>query len=261
VNHCKACRRIGEYFGRELGTTSLVNIWVPDGFKDIPGDRLGPRQRLKESLDEIFSEKLDPRFVIDSVESKVFGIGLESMTVGSHEFYMNYAARNNVLCLLDNGHFHPTESVSDKISSMLVFSEKLALHISRPVRWDSDHVVLFDDETRAIATEIVRNNALERVILALDFFDASINRVSAWVTGMRNFQKALLYALLTPHALMKELQDSANFTKLMFVTEEMKTYPFGAVWDEFCARNKVPVREAWFEQVEQYEKEVLSLRK
>jgi L-rhamnose isomerase len=174
---------------------------------------------------------------------------------------MNYAARNNVLCLLDNGHFHPTETVSDKISSMLVFSERLALHISRPVRWDSDHVVLFDDETRAIAIEVVRNNALDTVLLALDFFDASINRIAAWVTGMRNFQKALLYALLLPHELMRTLQDNANFTKLLVITEEIKMYPFGAIWDEFCVRNKVPVRETWFEQVERYEKEVLSLRK
>jgi L-rhamnose isomerase len=261
INHCKACRRIGEYFGRELGSTCLVNIWISDGFKDIPGDRLGPRLRLKQALDEIFSEKLDSRFVIDSVESKVFGIGLESMTVGSHEFYLNYAARNNVLCLLDNGHFHPTETISDKISSMLAFSEKLALHISRPVRWDSDHVVLFDDETRAIAIEIARYNALERVLLALDFFDASINRIAAWVTGVRNLQKSLLYGLLLPHDQLRKCQDEANFTKLLVLNEEIKTYPFGAVWDEFCVRNKVPVRQAWFDVVEKYEREVLSLRK
>lgn len=238
VEHCKRCREITEYFGKELGQLSLDNIWIPDGYKDIPADRLGPRQRLKDSLDEIFSEKLDPRYICDSVESKVFGIGLESYTVGSHEFYMNYAAKNGVLCLLDNGHYHPTEVVSDKIPSMLLFSDKLALHVTRPVRWDSDHVVIFDDELKEIAKEIVRCSALDRVLIGLDYFDASINRVAAWVVGMRNMQKALLYALLTPHAALKKLQDSGDYTSLLAMQEELKTYPFADVWDHFCEMNK-----------------------
>lgn len=261
VDHCKCCRRIGEYFGRELNTQCLVNIWIPDGFKDIPADRLGPRMLLKKSLDEIYSEKLDERYIIDSVESKVFGIGLESMTVGSHEFYMNYASKNNKICLLDNGHYHPTEFVSDKISSMLCFFDKVALHISRPVRWDSDHVVLFQDELVEICKEIVRNNALDRVLIALDYFDASINRVAAWVIGMRNLQKALLFALLQPSDQLKKLQDEANFTKLMMMNEELKFYPYADVWDKFCEETKVPIRDQWFQSVLDYEKQVLPHRK
>lgn len=260
VEHCKRCREITEYFGKELGQLSLDNIWIPDGYKDIPADRLGPRQRLKDSLDEIFSEKLDPRYICDSVESKVFGIGLESYTVGSHEFYMNYAAKNGVLCLLDNGHYHPTEVVSDKIPSMLLFSDKLALHVTRPVRWDSDHVVIFDDELKEITKEIVRCNALDRVLIGLDYFDASINRVAAWVVGMRNMQKALLYALLTPHAALKKLQDSGDYTSLLAMQEELKTYPFADVWDHFCEMNNVPVRQNWLSDIRRYETDVLSKR-
>ena len=260
VEHCKRCREITEYFGKELGQLSLDNIWIPDGYKDIPADRLGPRQRLKDSLDEIFSEKLDPRYICDSVESKVFGIGLESYTVGSHEFYMNYAAKNGVLCLLDNGHYHPTEVVSDKIPSMLLFSDKLALHVTRPVRWDSDHVVIFDDELKEIAKEIVRCNALDRVLIGLDYFDASINRVAAWVVGMRNMQKALLYALLTPHAALKKLQNSGDYTSLLAMQEELKTYPFADVWDHFCEMNNVPVRQNWLSDIRRYETDVLSKR-
>ncbi len=260
VEHCKRCREITEYFGKELGQLSLDNIWIPDGYKDIPADRLGPRQRLKDSLDEIFSEKLDPRYICDSVESKVFGIGLESYTVGSHEFYMNYAAKNNILCLLDNGHYHPTEVVSDKIPSMLLFSDKLALHVTRPVRWDSDHVVIFDDELKEIAKEIVRCNALDRVLIGLDYFDASINRVAAWVVGMRNMQKALLYALLTPHAALKKLQDSGDYTSLLAMQEELKTYPFADVWDHFCEMNNVPVRQNWLSDIRRYETDVLFKR-
>lgn len=260
VEHCKRCREITEYFGKELGQLSLDNIWIPDGYKDIPADRLGPRQRLKDSLDEIFSEKLDPRYICDSVESKVFGIGLESYTVGSHEFYMNYAAKNGVLCLLDNGHYHPTEVVSDKIPSMLLFSDKLALHVTRPVRWDSDHVVIFNDELKEIAKEIVRCNALDRVLIGLDYFDASINRVAAWVVGMRNMQKALLYALLTPHAALKKLQDSGDYTSLLAMQEELKTYPFADVWDHFCEMNNVPVRQNWLSDIRRYETDVLSKR-
>lgn len=260
VEHCKRCREITEYFGKELGQISLDNIWIPDGYKDIPADRLGPRQRLKDSLDEIFAEKLDPKYICDSVESKVFGIGLESYTVGSHEFYMNYAAKNNILCLLDNGHYHPTEVVSDKIPSMLLFSDKLALHVTRPVRWDSDHVVIFDDELKEIAKEIVRCNALDRVLIGLDYFDASINRVAAWVVGMRNMQKALLYALLTPHAALKKLQDSGDYTSLLAMQEELKTYPFADVWDRFCEEHNVPVRQNWLSDIRKYEADVLSKR-
>lgn len=260
IDHCKAMRKIGEYCGRELGITCVNNIWIPDGYKDIPADRLGPRQRLKDSLDEILAEKIDHRYLVDTVESKVFGIGVESYTVGSHEFYMNYAAKNDCICLLDNGHYHPTEVVSDKIPSMLLFSDKIALHVTRAVRWDSDHVVIFDDELKEIAKEIVRCNALDRVLIALDYFDASINRVAAWVIGMRNMQKALLYALLTPHASLKEMQDNGNFTKLLAMQEELKFYPFADVWDEYCARNNVPVREDWYSQAEEYETNILSKR-
>lgn len=261
IDHGKACLKIAEYFASELGGQSLVNIWIPDGFKDIPADRLGPRARLKDSLDQILATDYDKSKVLVAVESKVFGIGMESYTVGSHEFYMNYAAKNNILCLLDNGHYHPTEMVSDKISSMLLFSEKLALHVTRPVRWDSDHVVLFDDELKEIAKEIVRNDALSRVVIGLDYFDASINRVSAWVVGMRNMQKALLYALLTPSAKLAMLQNEGNFTELMMYQEELKFYPFGDVWNYFCEISGVPAKEDWFSEVRQYETEVLSLRK
>ena len=260
VDHCKCCRRIAESFGRELGQPSLDNIWIPDGYKEVPADRLGPRMRLKESLDEIFAEKLDGSVLYDSVESKVFGIGLEAYTVGSHEFYMNYAAKNGILCLLDNGHFHPTETVSDKIPSMLLFSDKLALHVTRPMRWDSDHVVRLDDELREIANEIVRCDALDRVLIGLDYFDASINRVAAWVIGMRNMEKALLSALLTPHATIKAFQDAGDFTSLLAMQEEMKSYPFAEVWDEYCRRQEVPVRESWLAEVQKYERDVLSSR-
>jgi L-rhamnose isomerase len=260
IDHGKASLRISEYFAKELGKPALMNIWIPDGFKDIPADRLGPRARLKDSLDQILSIGYDKNLVHVAVESKVFGIGFEACTVGSHEFYMNYAAKNDILCLLDNGHYHPTEVVSDKIPSMLLFSDKIALHVTRPIRWDSDHVVLFDDETKEIAKEIVRCDALDRVLIGLDFFDASINRISAWVVGMRNMQKSLLYAMLTPHAKLAALQNSLNFTELMMIQEELKLYPFGDVWNYFCELNQVPVRGEWFEEVKTYEKEVLSTR-
>ncbi|MEG0565986.1 MAG: L-rhamnose isomerase [Hungatella sp.] len=259
INHGKACIRISEYIATELGTPCTMNIWIPDGFKDIPADRTSPRARLKDSLDQILSMDYDKKKVLVAVESKVFGIGMESYTVGSHEFYMNYAAKNDILCLLDNGHYHPTEVVSDKISSMLLFFDQVALHVTRPVRWDSDHVVLFDDETREIAKEIIRNGS-ERVLLALDFFDASINRISAWVVGMRNMQKALLYALLQPNTALAKLQEERNFTKLMMMQEELKCYPFGDVWNYFCEMNGVPAKEDWFEEVIKYEKDVLSKR-
>ena len=259
IDHCKASLKISEYIATELGSPVTMNIWIPDGFKDIPADRTAPRARLKDSLDQILSIGYDRSKVYVAVESKVFGIGMESYTVGSHEFYMNYAAKNDLLCLLDNGHYHPTEVVSDKIPSMLLFFDKVALHVTRSVRWDSDHVVLFDDETREIAKEIVRNGA-DRVLLALDFFDASINRISAWVVGMRNMQKALLFALLQPNEAMAKLQEERNFTKLMMMSEELKCYPFGDVWNYFCELNHVPAKEDWFEEVESYEKNVLSKR-
>ena len=260
VRHGKACRKISAYIGEKLGVPCLCNIWIPDGMKEIPADRLGPRARLKKSLDEIYSVKYGKKYIIDSLESKVFGIGLESYTVGSAEFYQNYCAKNGICCLLDNGHYHPTEMVSDKIPSLLLFSDYVALHVTRPVRWDSDHVVLLDDETKEIAKEIVRNDALGRVLIGLDYFDASINRISAWVVGTRNMQKALLSALLLPNAELKRLQDDFNITKLMAESEELKTLPFGAVYDEFCRRAGVPVGMAWFSEVEDYEKNVLAKR-
>ena len=260
IDHCKAMRKIGAYFGKELGITCMNNIWIPDGYKEIPADRLGPRQRLKESLDEIFSEKYDKKYLIDTVESKVFGIGLEAYTVGSHEFYLNYAAKNDCLCLLDNGHYHPTEMVSDKIPSMLLFADKLALHVTRPMRWDSDHVVIFDDELKEIAKEIVRCDALDKVMIGLDYFDASINRIAAWVVGARNMRKALLFAMLLPHGELKKYQDSGNFTKMLAMSEEYKFYPYNEVWNEFCRRENVPQGEKWLEETDRYEKEVLSKR-
>lgn len=260
IRHCQACIRISEYFATELGVPCLMNIWIPDGYKDIPADRVAPRARFKEALDEILSIPYDKEKVLVALESKVFGIGMESYTVGSAEFTMNYAMKNGILPLMDNGHYHPTEVVSDKISSMLLFHEKVALHVTRPVRWDSDHVVLFDDETKEIAKEIVRNDALERVICGLDFFDAGINRISAWTVGMRNFQKALLFALLSPNEKLKQLQEEGRLTEVMMLQEEVKTYPFGAVWDYFCESNGVPVRESWYEEVKKYEDEVLCRR-
>ncbi|MDR1955569.1 MAG: L-rhamnose isomerase [Treponema sp.] len=260
IRHGIASRRIAAYLAKETGDMVLHNIWIPDGFKDIPADRLGPRLRLKDSLDQIFEEKLEG--IIDCVESKVFGIGLESYTVGSNEFYLSYAASHpGVYNLLDNGHYHPTEMVSDKIPSILVFFDKLPLHVTRAVRWDSDHVVLLDDELKEIAKEIVRNGALDKVLIGLDFFDASINRIAAWVIGTRNMQKALLFALLQPAEKMQTMQNEYRFTELLMLNEELKTYPFGAIWDEWCKREGVLQGEAWFKEVEQYEKEILSRRK
>ncbi|MFJ9385383.1 L-rhamnose isomerase [Peribacillus sp. NPDC101481] len=260
IDHCIASRKIGEYFGRELGNPCLTNIWIPDGYKDIPSDRLTPRKRLKESLDRIFTAEVDETCNWDAVESKVFGIGSESYVVGSHEFYLGYALKNNKICLVDTGHYHPTETVSNKISSMLLYSDKLALHVSRPVRWDSDHVVILDDELREIALEIVRNDALNQVIIGLDFFDASINRVAAWTIGTRNMIKALLYALLVPNDHLKELQEKGDFTERLALMEEFKTYPFGAIWDYYCEKMNVPVKERWLTQVKEYERDVLAKR-
>ncbi|RAZ81156.1 L-rhamnose isomerase [Planococcus halotolerans] len=260
IDHCIASRKIGEYFGKELGTPCLTNIWIPDGYKDTPSDRLTPRKRLKQSLDEIFAVKTDEQFNIDAVESKVFGIGSEAFVVGSHEFYLNYAMKNDKICLLDTGHYHPTERVSDKISAMLLFNEKLALHVSRPVRWDSDHVVILDDELKEIALEIVRNDALDQVIIGLDFFDASINRVAAWTIGTRNMIKALLYGMLLPNEHLKALQEEGDFTKRLALLEEFKTYPFGAIWNYYCETMGVPIKEYWIEEISDYETAVLSAR-
>ena len=258
VNHGKACLKIAEYFANETGVTCVMNIWIPDGYKDIPADRLGPRERFKKSLDEILATPYDKSKVYVTLESKVFGIGLESYTVGSAEFCLSYSDRAGITPLMDNGHYHPTEMVSDKISSLLLFNEKIALHITRPVRWDSDHVVLFDDETKEICKEIVRNDALDRVFIATDYFDASINRISAWVTGIRSVQKALLFALLQPNDKLKELQDSNNMTELMVLQEELKTAPFGDIWVEYLESEKIPAD--YLSEVKEYEKEVLLKR-
>ncbi len=254
IKHVKACRKIAAEIGKEQGSPCLNNLWIPDGLKDVPGNRLTPRMRLKASLDEIYAVKYPKEYIVDSVESKVFGIGVESYTVGSSEFYMNYAALNGLCCLLDNGHYHPTEVVSDKIPSMLAFFDKVALHVTRGVRWDSDHVVVFEDELKEIAKEIIRNNADQRVLIGLDYFDASINRVMAWITGMRNMQKALLWALLLPNEETTKLQDEARFTELMYLNEKMKTYPFGDVWEEYLKRNGV--KSEFLTDIKDYEKEL-----
>ena len=260
VEHCRRSRRVGEYFGRELGQKCVTNIWVPDGSKDVPVDRYSPRLRLKQSLDEIFAERLDPAANLDAVESKLFGIGSESYVVGSHEFYMGYAMKNGVAVCLDAGHFHPTEVISNKISSLLLFSNEMLLHVSRPVRWDSDHVVILDDELQEIAFEVVRNGLLPRVHIGLDFFDASINRVAAWVIGTRNMQKALLRALLEPTAQMKQLELDGDYTARLAYLEELKAMPWQAVWEEFCRRQNVPGGLGWLDEVRAYEKSILESR-
>lgn len=260
VEHCKRSRKISEYFGKELGQKCVTNVWVPDGYKDIPVDRLAPRQRYQASLNEIFSEKLDPAAHLDALESKVFGIGSESYVVGSHEFCMGYAIKNNIAMTLDAGHFHPTEVISNKISSVLMFTDELLLHVSRPVRWDSDHVVILDDELQEIAFELVRNGLIDRTHIGLDFFDASINRVAAWVTGMRNMQRALLKAMLEPTDKMKKFELAEDFTSRLVFLEEMKGMPWQAVWDEFCTRCNVPVGLHWLDEVKKYESDVLSKR-
>ena len=259
VDHCIACLKISEYFATETGVPCMMNIWIPDGFKDVIPDRISPRKRLKDSLDQILATPYDKSKVYVAVESKVFGIGMESVTVGSQEFYLSYAAKNGIMCLIDSGHFHPTENVADKLSSMLLFDDKVALHVSRPVRWDSDHVVLFNDDLRELALEIVRN-AADRFFIGMDYFDASINRVSAWTNGMRNMEKALLYANLTPNEKLKELQDKRNFTELMSLRERVKTLPFGDIWDCYCEKQGVLKEDEWFEDCRKYESEVLSKR-
>lgn len=261
IEHGKACIRISNYLAKELGEPCVMNIWTGDGFKDIPADRIGPRERYRNSIDEILSEPYDFNMVKPCVESKVFGIGVEAYTVGSAEFALSYAAVNKDKCipLMDNGHYHPTEVVSDKISALLTFFPEIALHITRPIRWDSDHVVLFDDETKEIAKEIVRCGGLDgKVNIALDYFDASINRISAWVTGVRNVQKALLFALLEPSNSLENMQNNSDFTQLMIVQEELKTAPFGDIWNEYLERENTPVE--YFAEVKRYEQEVLSKR-
>lgn len=260
IEHCKRSRKIGEYFGKELGIPCVTNIWIPDGMKDIPYDRLSPRKRLEDSLDQILEEKIDPKYNIDSVESKVFGIGVESYTVGSNEFYLGYATKNQTALTLDSGHFHPTEYISDKISSVLLYVPHLLLHVSRPVRWDSDHVVIFDDELNEIARSLVRGNLIEKTSIGLDYFDASINRIAAWVVGIRSTQKALLKAMLEPVDTINELEKDMKYTDRMVLTEEMKSMPFGIVYDYYCFINNIPVGSEYLAEIKDYENKVLSKR-
>ncbi len=260
IEHGKLCRKIGTEMGKQLGTTTVTNVWIPDGYKDIPVDRIGPRQRLEDSLDKIFADDIDPKLHLDAVESKLFGIGAESYTVGSHEFYLGYAVSRQKLLCLDAGHFHPTEMISDKISSVMMFCPELLLHVSRPVRWDSDHVVILNDELQEIAKELVRSQKLDKVHIGLDFFDASINRIAAWTIGTRNMVKALLIALLEPTDIMFKAELEMDFTQRLVMLEELKTMPWAAVWDHYCQANNVPTGMSWFDQVKQYEKDVLSKR-
>ncbi len=260
VEHGIVCRNIGAAMGKELGTPCVTNLWIPDGSKDIPVDRKGPRERLKKSLDEIFAKKMDRSRLLDAVESKLFGIGSESYVVGSHEFYLGYAIEKKTLLCLDTGHFHPTEVVSDKLSSVLTFLDEILLHVSRGVRWDSDHVVILSDELRAIAQEIVRGDYLHRVHIGLDFFDASINRIAAWVIGTRCMIKALLFALLEPGQKLRKTELDGDYTARLALLEESKTLPFGAVWDYYCSQKDVPVGEQWLDDVRRYEAKVTSLR-
>lgn len=261
IRHAKTSRRIAAQIGELLESPSLCNIWIPDGLKNPPIDRLSPRKRLKESLDEIFSEPVNQQWIIDSLESKVFGIGLEAYTVGSAEFYTNYCATNQCINLIDNGHYHPTEDIADKLSSMLLFKDKLALHVTRNVRWDSDHVVLLDDSLKSLMNEIVRCNALDKVIIGLDYFDASINRIAAWVIGARNVMKALLMAMLIPQDTLIELQNTENYTRLLAFEEECKLLPFNEVWFEFCRRNNISTTISWLDDVLKYESRILEERK
>lgn len=258
INHGKACLKIAEHFATETGEPTVMNIWIPDGYKDIPADRLAPRARFKASLDEILDTPYDKSKVYVTLESKVFGIGVESYTVGSSEFCLSYSDRKGITPLMDNGHYHPTEAVSDKISALLLFNEKIALHVTRAVRWDSDHVIILDDETKEIAKEIVRCDALERVFIATDYFDASVNRIFAWVSGVRSLQKALLFALLQPTEELKSLQNDGRLWELMYLTEEMKTMPLGDVWEEFLSREGL--KNDYIEDVKSYEREVLYKR-
>jgi len=260
VEHGIACRQIGAYMGKELGTPCVTNTWIPDGYKDIPVDRKGPRERLKKSLDEMLAKPMNHKHLLDAVEGKLFGLGSESYVVGSHEFYLGYAVARKVLLCLDMGHFHPTEVVSDKISAVMTFVDEILLHVSRGVRWDSDHVVLLSDELEALAQELVRGDYLGRTHIGLDFFDASINRIAAWVIGTRCMIKALLLAFLEPTAKLQQMEAQGDFTSRLALLEELKTLPFGAVWDYYCAQANVPVGAAWLAEVKTYEKNVLSMR-
>jgi L-rhamnose isomerase len=261
VEHGIACRKIGEYFGKQLGSPCVTNIWIPDGYKDTPIDRVAPRQRLKKSLDTMLAKKIDKRYLLDSVECKLFGIGSESYVVGSHEFYMGYAMKNNVLLCLDAGHFHPTETISDKISSVLMYVDELLLHVSRGIRWDSDHVVILSDELEALAQEIVRGSYLGRVHIGLDYFDASINRIAAWAIGARAMLKALLLAMLEPIDMLKNSERNGDHTTRLLLLEEIKQLPFGIVWDYYCQKNAVETGLDWLKAVKGYEANVLSKRK
>jgi len=260
IEHCIACREIGAAMGQSLGTPCVTNVWIPDGYKDIPVDRLAPRERLRSALDEVFAKALDPKLHLDAVESKLFGIGSESYVVGSHEFYLAYALEKKKLYCLDAGHYHPTEMISEKISSVLLFLDEILLHVSRGVRWDSDHVVILSDELRAIAEEIVRHNFESRVHVGLDFFDASINRVAAWVTGTRAMIKALLIAMLEPTAILREREAAGDHTSRLALLEEIKTFPAGAVWDQYCLQQGVPTGAGWLNEVQRYERDVLAKR-
>ena len=261
IEHGKACIRISQYFAEETGIPCVMNIWTGDGYKDIPADRMGPRMRYKDSIEKILAEPFDKSKVKPCVESKVFGIGVEAFTAGSAEFSLSFAATHDgCLPLMDNGHYHPTEVVSDKIPALLCFFDEIALHITRPIRWDSDHVVIFDDETKEMAKEIVRCGATDKVYMALDYFDASINRIAAWTVGFRSWQKALLSALLTPNEMFKELQENNQLTKLLVLQEEIKTLPFGDIWEHYCETEGVPGDEKWYSEVEKYETEVLAKR-
>jgi L-rhamnose isomerase len=261
IEHGMACRRIGKAIGAALGSCCVTNVWIPDGSKDIPIDRRGPRERLASALDQVFAEPIDPALERDSVESKLFGIGSESYVVGSHEFYLGYAITRHKLLCLDTGHFHPTEVVSDKISAVLNWLEEIVLHVSRGVRWDSDHVVTLSDELQAIAQELVRGDYLSRTHIGLDFFDASINRVAAWVIGTRCMLKALLLAVLEPTEILRGYESSGDYTRRLATLEELKSLPWGAVWDHYCERSGVPVRGGWLEAIQAYERDVLSGRR
>jgi len=260
IEHCIACRKIGEHFGRELGTACVTNIWIPDGLKDSPADRMTPRLLLKDSLDAVLAEKIDHKYNMDAVEGKLFGIGSESYVVGSHEFYLSYALSRKILLTLDCGHFHPTEMVSDKLSAILTFMDEVQLHVSRGVRWDSDHVVVLSDELEAIAQELVRGGYLDRVHIGLDYFDASINRIAAWVIGSRNMLRALLLALVEPTERLRQMELSGDFTGRLTLLEELKSMPYGPVWDYFCWKQGVPVGMAFLDEIRDYEKQVLSKR-
>ena len=260
IEHCIASRKIGEYFGRELGTPCVTNIWIPDGFKDTPVDRKAPRVLLKDSLDKVLAEKIDPRYNLDAIEGKLFGLGAESYTVGSHEFYLAYAVAHQVLLCLDAGHFHPTETIADKLSAVLLYVPEVLLHVSRGVRWDSDHVVILNDDLQAIAQEIVRGGFLDRVHIGLDYFDASINRVAAWTIGARDTLRALLMALLEPIDRMRQIEQAGDYSLRLAMLEELKGMPFGAVWDYFCVKQGAPVGLKFMDEVKDYEKRELSKR-